>query len=109
MGKDRKLTYHPGLYVGDRISGKKLDKIKSRLQTRPFTAGVFLITLARNPKDQLDIFEARQLAQGHYEDCEFYVVGIASSREEALELVERMTGECVRERGDCDLREYFLC
>ena len=29
--------------------------------------------------------------------------------EDALQLIERVTGECLKARGDCNLREYLLC
>lgn len=109
MGKDRKLTYYPGLYLGEGISEKKLDKIKKKLRTKPLAANVFLIAAAHNPNDQLEIFDARLMAQHYYEDYEVYVVGIASDYEEAVGLVEQIVQECLRERGDCALKEYLLC
>ncbi len=108
-GSTGNLTYHPRLYLGEGISGKKLDKIKKRLDKGSLLANVFLITTAACPEDQLDILDARQLAQPHYRERKLYVVGIASDREEAFSLVERIAGECLRERGDCALKEYLLC
>lgn len=105
----RNLTYHPRLYLGDSISGKKLDKIKRRLHTKPLLANVFLITIASNPRDQLDILDARQIAQPYYRGVQLDVVGIASDHEEAVVLVEQIVKECLRERGDCALKEYLLC
>lgn len=105
----RKLTYHPKLYLGNGISGKKLDKIKKKLHTRPFLVNVSLITIASNPKEQLDILDARQIAQPYYKDLALYVVGIASDHEEAIALVEQIVKECLKERGDCALKEYLLC
>lgn len=103
------LTYHPRLYLGEGIKEKKLDKIKKRLETRPILSGVVLITFSRNPSDQLEIFEARQLAQSYYKKYPPYVVGIASDREEAVEMVEQLVRECLDDRGDCALKEYLSC
>ncbi len=103
------ITYHPRLYLGESINTKKLDKMKRKLEGKPLLTGVVLITLSKNPSDQLDIFEARQLAQRYYQKNPLYVVGIAGSREEAVGLVEQMVKECLRERGDCALKEYLLC
>ena len=69
----------------------------------------YLITPAKNPADQLDIFDARQLIQPHYKKEEFLILGIAAGYEEALQLIEQITGECLDARGDCNLREYLLC
>lgn len=103
------LTYRPDLYLGDSINENKLDKIIKKLEKKPLFSGVFLITVSRNASDQLDIFDARQLAQSYYKKHPPYVVGIAGSHDEAVELVERLVQECLKARGDCALKEYLLC
>ena len=50
-----------------------------------------------------------ELIQPHYKKEEFLILGIASGYEEALQLIEQITGECLDARGDCNLREYLLC
>ena len=104
-----KLKFAQNLYLGEGIAPEKLDKLKKRLNKKPLLANVYLITPSRNPEDQLDIFDARQLVQPHYKDEEFLVLGMASGYEDALQLIERVTGECLKARGDCNLREYLLC
>lgn len=104
-----KLKYHPDLYLGESINRKKLDKIKKRLENKPLLSGVFLIALAGNPSDQLEIYDARQLAWKYYEKYPPYVVGIAGNHEEAVRMVEQMVRECIEKRGDCALKEYLLC
>ncbi len=103
------LTYHPDLYLGDSINRRKLDKIKKKLEKKPLFSGVFLIAVSRNASDQLDIFDARQLVQRYYQSHPLYIVGIAKSHDEAVELVERLVRECLEKRGDCALKEYLLC
>lgn len=103
------VTYHPRLYLGESINEKKLDKIKRRLENKPLLSGVVLIAISRNPSDQLDIFEARQMAQSYYAKNPPYVVGIAGSRSEAVDMVEQLVRECLASRGDCALKEYLLC
>ncbi len=104
-----KLTYHRNLYLGESINGQKLDKLKRKLENKPLLSGVFLITVSRNPFDQLEIFDARQLVQKYYENNPPFVVGIAGSYEEALKMLEALVQECLRERGDCALKEYLSC
>ena len=104
-----RVRYHSKLYLSEGITEKKLDKIKKKLEKKPLFSGVFLIAASVNPSDHLDIFEARLLAQSYYEKNPPYVVGIAESREEAMAMVEQMVQECLRERGDCALKEYLLC
>ncbi len=104
-----KVRYHSKLYLSEGITGKKLDKIKKKLEKKPLLSGVFLIAVSVNPSDQLDIFEARLLAQSYFEKNPPYVIGIAENRQEAVLLVEQIVQECLRERGDCALKEYLLC
>lgn len=103
------ICYHPKLYLGESIKEKKLDRIKRKLEKRPVFSGVFLISISRNAFDQLEIYEARQLCQSYYRKYPPYVVGIAGSRDEAMKLLEEIVRECLRERGDCALKEYLRC
>lgn len=105
----RTFTYAPTLYLGEGITEQKLGRIKERLRTRLLWANVHLLTLARSPKEQLEILDARQLAQPHYAGHTFHVVGIASDWEGAVMLVERIARECLAARGDCALKEYLSC
>jgi len=104
-----RVRYHSKLYLGEGIREKKLDKIRKKLEEKPLLSGVFLIAVSANPSDQLDIFEARQLVQPYYVKNPPYVIGIAGSRMEAVSMVEQIVRECLRERGDCALKEYLLC
>lgn len=105
----KKFTFHDRLYLGESIMEKKLDKLKKRLEKNPLLSNVYLIVPAGNPEDQLDIFDAKQLVQPFYRDKSFLVLGIAGDYREALLVVERIVQDCLKERGDCKLREYFLC
>ncbi len=104
-----KVTFRDELYLGEGIKPKKLDKIKKKLVEKPLFAGVYIITIAANPSEQLEIFDARQLAQSYYLKFPRHVVGIAADYEDSLKLIERIARECLRERGDCDLKGYLSC
>ena len=104
-----KLSYHPNLYLGDSINAKKLDKLKKKLENKPLLSDVFLVVISRNPSDQLEIYNSRQLAQRYYEKNPPYVVGIAGGYDEAVGMVEGLVQACIKERGDCALKEYLLC
>lgn len=103
------LTYHSGIYLGDSIRGKKLDKLKKKLENKPLFSGLFLITLSMNASDQLEIYAAKQLAQSYYRKNPPYVIGITGTYEEAVKIVEQIVRECLEARGDCALKEYLLC
>lgn len=105
----KRLTFHDKLYLSESIAEKKLDKIKKTLEKKPLLANVYLIVPASNPDDQLEIFDAKQLVQSFYRNSTFLIIGIAADYTEALQLVEQIVRECLRERGDCKLREYLSC
>ena len=105
----KRLKFYEKLYLGESISKKKLDKLKRKLEKKPLLANVYLIVPAVNPEEQLDIFDAKQLVQPFYKDTCFTVIGLAANYEEALQLIEQIVQECLKERGDCKLREYLLC
>lgn len=105
----KRFLFHNRLYLGESIEEKKLDKIKKRLEKKPLAANVYLIVPAHNPVDQLEFFDAKQLIQPHYKDAVFEVIGIAADQKEAMMVIEQIVVDCLRERGDCKLREYLLC
>ncbi|MCR5754415.1 MAG: hypothetical protein K6G30_06360 [Acetatifactor sp.] len=104
-----RVKYHSNLYLGNDISSKKLDKIIKKLHDKPLFCNSYLIALAENQYDQLEIFRANQLAQKYYEKYPVYVVGIASDYDDAVALVERIVKECLQSRGDCNIKEFLLC
>lgn len=103
------IQYYSGLYVGDDITGKQLDKIKKRLAEKPGKAGVFVIALSRNGVDQLDIYKSTMLAWPYYRKNPPFIIGIAGSYDASVRIVEKLAQECYRARGDCALKEYLLC
>lgn len=104
-----KLRYHSSLYIGESISGKKLDRIKKNLEAHPVKCRLFLVTTSQNATDQLEIYSSSQLVSSYYKKNPPFVVGIAGNYEEAVGLVERLVQDCLRVRGDCALKEYLLC
>ena len=101
------MRFRPWLYLGDSIDPMREKKIRKQLDKDPGAAGVVLIALSANDYDQLDIIDARELAQPFFRKSELSVVGIARDRDEALELVRQMAAECLSDRGDCALKEYL--
>lgn len=106
---ERKLTFYPKLYLGESISPDKLDKLKEKLIEKPLLSSLYVVALSRNPSDQLEIYAARLLAQSYYKKYPPYIIGIASNYDEGVLLVEKIVQECLKERGDCSLKEYLLC
>ncbi len=100
--------YYPRLYLSEGINRDKLEKLKRELSVRPKKADVYLLTLAGNASDQLDIYASKYLQQKYYEKHSPYIIGIAEDYEKAVEIVEQIVREAWAVRGDAQLKEYLL-
>ncbi|MGN0402110.1 MAG: hypothetical protein ACI4HQ_07610 [Acetatifactor sp.] len=103
-----KPIYHKNLRLGESIKAEKLDKIIKKLESKPMFSGVFVIAVSRNFSDQLEIYQARELAHKYYENNPPYIIGLAGSKDEAIHMIENLVQCCMKERGDCALKEYLL-
>ncbi len=94
------------LYVGKQLKRKE-KKVRRLVDRGRFLPNVYLITLASNGQDQLDILEAVHLVQRGVAGRLPLIVGIAFGYSEALGLVERIALEAYQATGDCNLRKYL--
>lgn len=95
------------LYTGDRASLREKE-LKARIRDRKWSADTYVLMPASNPRDQVDILHANFLRQAHYRSQrELTIVGIASGKQDALNLVMRITDECLRLTGGADLRSFL--
>ncbi len=100
------LNWFPDLYITD-AAYRDSDKVIEKLNQGKFVPSRYLVTLASNPADQLDLVSTVWLKQ---EQCARHlppVIGIAASRADAVDLVIRITEECLAETGSTDLRSYI--
>ncbi|MBE5865134.1 MAG: hypothetical protein E7292_02825 [Lachnospiraceae bacterium] len=105
----KKVTFYSKLYFGEGMKDQKKGKIKRMLEKKPLFAGVYVLTFATNDSDQLEFFDAKQLAQPYYAKHPVEIIGIAKDYNDALNLVTKITQECINTRGDCRLKEYLIC
>lgn len=100
------LTWYNNLYIGN-TAKRNINKIVRRLNHKKPANGIYVITLASNEKNQLDIIHSNFLVQSVvYRSCPM-VVGIAKGYEEALELVTKITEAAVQTNGTADLRQFL--
>lgn len=100
------LNWYKGLYVGDNAKKKK-KKLIRRINAGAGVVDVYLITLARNPRDQLDIFSANELLQKVRRQSCPVIVGLCCGYWEALELVQRLVRETYRQTGTGQVRRWL--
>ena len=100
------MLFHNKLYVDEEISKQK-NKIMRKLKHNKETIGVYIITLSLNPEDELDIYPSYVLRKKEYIDKDIIVVGVASDKEKAMELLVNMTDDCYEEMGRISFRQFF--
>lgn len=100
------LKWSKNLYYGEQAK-KKATRIRWRVEHRRPQYEVYLITLAQNPENQLEITEANQLLQKTvYRRCS-EIIGIACGYGEALELVRQLAETTYRKQKNGDIRHYL--
>lgn len=97
------MKFYKYLYVGDTVTNPR--KIKWKLK-RHMGTSVYVITTAPMA-DQLEIFHSAYLKQKYYRVHPPIIIGIASGYEEAVQIIVKITQECVEATGNCNLKEYL--
>ena len=100
------LNWYKNLYVGD-TAKKKEKKIRRKINNGSGMIGVYVITLAANPADHLEIISSNYLLQKPLRARCPMIVGIAEGYEEALELVEESAGEVWEKTGGVQIRAFL--
>ena len=101
------MKWMKNLYTGS-LSEKKVRDLKKRIRKRKRNTGCYVLFPSANPSNQLDLMDAGGLLHDCYRHREdLVIVGIASGKEEALQLLVRLTQECVEATGTGNLRGYL--
>ena len=101
------MKFYKNLYIGNTI--KNPNQVKRKIKHHTKQLNIFVIMLSRND-DQLEICHNMLLRQPFYKkkENEPFLIGIAGSYEEAVELVCRITEETVAQNGNADLKRYLF-
>ncbi len=100
------MRWYENLYAGDSIL-RRQKKIKWKIIHNAGQIRVYVITLASNPANLLDIIPSWELMQKHYPKRELYVIGLAGSYDEAVELAGKIVSEVYAVTGGFDIRSYI--
>ena len=99
------MKFYKKLYIGDTI--KNPDKIKRKLKKYAKLTNIYVIAYMEKDR-RIEIFHSIMLQQPYYKDNPPYVIGIAGSKEEANNLICRITEEAVRQTETADLITYLF-
>lgn len=101
------MRYYRNLYLSE-VLEKKKDKVIGKLEKGKFQLDIYVITLAANPRNHLEIYNSQLFLQPAFPREDFFVVGITKGYEEAVELVEEIVQEVYNETKGTDVRSYIL-
>ena len=100
------MRFAVNLYTTEKTK-KMLPRIKHKLRTEKLQPGIWLITIASNEKNLLDLFHSIHYMQPMFEKMNPDIVGIAESEAAVKELLVQITEDLYRETGQFDVRSYF--
>ena len=100
------LEWYKKLYIGENAK-KDATKAKRRLDHGKLQMDMFLVTYATNPENLFDIIGTEQLVQkAMYRRCPM-VIGLASSKGEALQIVQQIVEATYAKQNDVNVRRYL--
>lgn len=100
------LKWYKQQYIGDNAKKKKKEWIQ-KINMGAGVVDVYLITLAVNPENQLEIFSANELKQkARRRNCPL-IIGLCKGYEEALEMTVRLVQQAYEETGTARVREWL--
>lgn len=101
----KKLEWKLPLYVGDEIGYP--DLLRKKMDAGLIDRKRYLITLSENPGNQLELFSASFMKQEAFWNLCPPIIGVAGSKADAVQVVQRIAEECLQETGNCNIREYL--
>lgn len=100
------LKWYKNLYVGSSIEEKK-DKIIWNVNHKVGMLSTYVVAIATNEKNLIDIFSSNLLLQkGFRKSCPL-ILGIAGDYDEAVRITIQMIDEIYQETGGFKVRKYF--
>lgn len=94
------------LYAGEKVSSEQY-KIIEKVHKGKVVPGLYLITLSNHPDNMLDLILEKEALQTCYSNTVLKVIGIAGNKKEAIQLVQTIIEESIKETGSADVREFL--
>ncbi len=101
------MYWYSRFWIGPSIKEKKWIICK-RIQYNKLQRGIYVLTLASNKNNIIDIYPSYVLLQPYYKRQKLIVVGIAKGYEEAINLVKDIIEHIYKETGSVNVRDYII-
>ena len=100
------MKWYEDLYVGESIV-HKTSRVKQKILHNTLQINIYVITLASNPKNLLDIIPSNELLQKGYPKKNLHVVGLAKGYDEAILVAASIIDEVYRQTGAFAVSDYL--
>ncbi|MFP3154978.1 hypothetical protein LQZ18_11260 [Lachnospiraceae bacterium ZAX-1] len=100
------MIWYRNMYASENIAHKK-ERIKWKIKHNAGQINIYVIALAANPKNLLEIIPAIEMMQKAYPKKDMFIVGIAKGYEEAVDLIVQIIMEVYRATDGFQVRDYF--
>lgn len=94
------------LYLDEKAAAAE-GKIRKAVENKEAVSGLYLIALASNPAEQLDIFSDLMFRHAVLRGKDTKVVALAFGRTSAQQLVSEMAWDAYTKTGGCNLRAFL--
>ncbi|MCR4618560.1 MAG: hypothetical protein K5669_10325 [Lachnospiraceae bacterium] len=95
------------MYTSESVNPRKLFFIRQKIKKGK--KGYFIVVPSEKEDELLEIIGSEEVKKSIYDNRRFYVGGIADNKPDAFKLVQLMTIDCQRIRGDLNLKEFIAC
>lgn len=100
------MKWYDKLYLGEKAAPKAL-KMKWKISHNAGMISAYVITLASNPDNLMDIIPSRELLQKGYPKEDMIIIGLALGYEEALQVVTNIIQDTYEHTGGTDVESYL--
>lgn len=100
------MIWYEELYVGESIV-HKTKKIKWKILHNVGQLNIYVIAIASNKENLLDIIPSQELLQKGYPKKDLYVVALAKGYDEAIEVAASIVEETYRVTGAFRVEDYL--
>ena len=95
------------LYIGESLLAKNTNKLIWNLRFYPKKADYYLVLISNHPSDQLEIVRTKCLKLPLYKGQALELAGIASTKDEAIDLIGQITKDFVEQNCDAYIKQFL--
>lgn len=99
------VRWYKNLFL-DGITRHTARQIQLRIEKEKLQYPVFLVALASNEDNLLDVMNVNELLFSYYKKRTTHILGLASSRQQAKIMAAVIVSKVYQDTGGCDVRAY---